>query len=123
MALQAMVDGSCKDMQKLKLNNKGETLIETVISVMLFTILFVGVAGMLTQAENIIRQSKLKNEEVQDTVNIIISGDNAYNPDIEIITQPVDINVTLTTSSDKKIAVSARATLMRTDSLVYFYGG
>ncbi len=109
-------------MLRLLINNKGETLIETVISIMLFAILFVAIAGMLTQAENILRNTRQKNDIAQDTVNAILSQDYAYDSDVVIEVQPAQAKLTLNAYPKRETTVIDTVTLKRTDSLVYFYG-
>ncbi len=108
-------------MKKLKvkalLNKRGEMLIETIISIMLFTVLIIGVTTMITASTNRIRETQREAEAVQDTVNLLVTGDST------ISEAPMEIKFTFTdnTATLSDVTVTDAGFVKIQEKLVYFY--
>ncbi len=97
---------------------RGESLMETIIAVMLFSVLIVSVTTMVTSSTNSIRTTQREAEAVLETVNAI----NA-----RTIT-PITTNVTVTLQDSSKpdpsataISVHGSGLSMSENDIFYFY--
>ncbi len=112
------------------LNKKGEMLIETIISIMLFTFLIVGVTMIITSATNGIRTTQRLADTAQETANIMLStaaSPTAPHPDAVI--SDISVSITLEVSETTPplatppddVTISHGGKLISQNSMIYFY--
>ncbi len=93
-------------------------LIETIISIMLFTFLIVGVTMIISSATNSIRTTQREADNVQQTVNDFITSSSALTPQITGIEVMLEVSgVTPPTP----VTVTHSGEILVQNDLVYFY--
>ncbi len=100
-------------------NKRGEMLIETIISIMLFSVLLIGITGIVTSATNSVRETQRESDAVQETVNLMVTRDATLTAQ----TPAPDITLTLVDPTDPTVTVDMthEAALVSAEDLVYFY--
>ncbi len=94
-------------------SSKGEMLIETITSVVLFAVLIVGVTGMLSSATNRTANARNEAEVFRKAVNGI-SEKNAE--------QTVKITIMLSdTGTEETTSIEEDVNLKTEEGLIYFY--
>ncbi len=124
--LHLMENGRWWNMKKLKIklvgivfNKKGEMLIETIISIMLFVVLISGVTMIISSATSGIRSTQREAEDVQNTVNMMMSEPDTSASDTTV-TVVLDISTVTTPSTTEKTVIHS-AKLVSQSDLIYFY--
>ncbi len=100
-------------------NNNGEMLIETIISIMLFVVLIIGVTTMITAATNGIRTTRRETQQAQDAANNMVARTITTS-------QSVEISATLEVTSEPDPSINAKTSLhdgilYSEEGLIYFY--
>ncbi len=102
------------------LNKKGEMLIETIISIMLFTFLITGVTMVITSATNGLRTTQRAAESAQDTANKMVTASTELSPQDTNIVVSLEVS-TSTGSGATPVTVQHSAKIILEEDLVYFY--
>ncbi len=108
---------------KIKLQNllkerRGESLIETIIAIMIFSVLMVSVTTMVTSSTNSIRTTQREADAVQETVNAM--GTRS----LSTTTTPVTITLQDSSAADPAltaVSVPGSAVGMSENDLFYFH--
>ncbi len=111
-------------MKKLKIkfadvlrNKKGEMLIETIISIMLFTFLIVGVTMIITSATNGIRTTQREADNVQQTANDFVTSSG-------LTPQSTEIKVVLEVGGavpPTPATITQSGEILTQNDMIYFY--
>ncbi len=101
-------------------NRRGEMLIETIISIMLFVVLMVTVTTIITSATRGLRSTQREAENVQDTVNDMVIRSASLTPQVTDITVTLE-NSALTGSGTTPVTVTQEAQLTSDEGMLYFY--
>ncbi len=107
------------------LNKKGEMLIETIISIMLFTFLIVGVTMIITSATSGIRTTQRLADTAQETANMMLNTAASSTAPIPNASISVTLEVSETTPpapvTVTPVTVSHDGNLISQNSMIYFY--
>ncbi len=97
-------------------------MIETIISVMLFLFMVAGVTMIVTSATNSIRSTQFQAEDVQATINALVSRDTSVLPTPPTPqTQTVTATLSDSTATLSDVEATHSGTLTSAEDLVYFY--
>ncbi len=101
-------------------NRKGEMLIETIISIMLFVVLMATVTTIITSATRGLRSTQREAENVQDTANNMVIRSATLTPQVKDITVTLE-NSALADPDATSVEVTQEAQLTSDEGMLYFY--